>query len=313
MIADRLAEPPPAEIEPDGRVLLTGCGSSYWTGEIGAAVLRGVGVDATAVRASEFLSGLWPTAGATVVGYSQSGETTETVAALRRAAEGGARTVAVTNDPDSTLATESDATAAIGAGREEAILATKSVDGALAVTYAMAAGIGAESPDPEAVADACRGALDVDPGPAVDALADAESAYVLGQGSGYGVAGEAATKVVEGGLVHASALPSLEITHGPLANVADLPVVTFVRAEEDHEGYRALLEQLVAADARPFVVTDGETSFPAAEAVVRLPRAPTVLPLVKAAQRLAVAVGLAKELDPDSPPALSKHVEWTHL
>lgn len=314
VIADRLGDPPAIEAARPDRVTLVGCGSSYWTGVLGAALFREAGVDATAVQSSEFLAAPPPLSDRTVVAYSQSGETTETVAALRRAGEGGARTVAVTNDTDSTLADASDLALAVGAGHEEAILATKSVDGALAVTYALVARLcDTDLPDATGAADACRAVLETDMEPIVRGFVEADRAYVLGQAAGYGVAGEAATKIVEGGLVHATPLPALEITHGPMANVADVPVLVFVRAGEDTATYRELFEQLSAADARLLVVTTGDAEFPAAEAVVHLADGPTCLPLVKAAQRIAYGLAVAKGLDPDSPPQLSKHVEWTHL
>jgi len=128
--ADRLADA--------DRIYAVGCGSSYWTATVAAAWFRERGRDAISVPASEFALSPYPVdAGTAVLAYSQPGETTETVGAV----EGiDADVVAVTNTAGSTLDGLADRSVVTPAGEEHAVLASESVDTALAVSWLLAAG-----------------------------------------------------------------------------------------------------------------------------------------------------------------------------
>lgn len=291
-----------------------GCGSSYWVGTIAAHLLREAGQLAVPVRASEFVLSSYPKiADSTVVGFSQSGETSETVQALEAAGEAGAATVAVSNTAGSTLDELADNSYVTPAGTEEAILATKSVDAAVAAAHelARAAGDGNESRsvDPEA----CRRAFDVDVDEAGQLLADAEAAYAVGTGLGYGLAGEAATKLGEGPRLHATPLPALELRHGPMANVDGTPVVLVDLGTTGPHTVRDLLADLATAGARTIVVHATDRAYDADETVPVPATPPATGATLKVLQRLTLATAAARGVSADDPPALSKYVETSDL
>lgn len=299
-------------LDPLSRLVFVGCGSSYWTGVIAEKLCSSHGIDARTLHSSEFNQVPPPNVEERlVVAYSQSGETTETVAAMERARAAGARTVAVTNVEDSTLDRLVDHTFVVPAGREEAVLATKSVDGAVALTYALVEELtGGAFPRLSKEGERCRAVLETCFDDLVEALDGADRAYVLGRGIGYGLAGEAATKLVEGALVHATALPALEIAHGPMANVENVPVLLIASEKGSARENGELLETVEAAGGEPYVFAHRDTEIPEEWPTYRVPASQTCLPLLKAVQRLAYLTALHRDTDPDSPSSLSKHVEW---
>lgn len=299
-------------LRPPSPVVFVGCGSSYWTGVIAEKLCSATDIDARALHSSEFTLVPPPSLDdRLVVAYSQSGETTETVAAIERARAMGARTVAVTNVEDSTLDRLADHTFVVPAGREEAVLATKSVDGAVALTYTLVDELtDGAFPHLATAGDHCRSVLDTTFDDLVAALDRADRAYVLGRGVNYGLAGEAATKLVEGPLVHATPIPAPEIAHGPMANVDGLPVLLLASETSSVPGDAELLETIAAAGGDPFVLAEDETEIPGEWPTYRVPASGTCLPLLKAIQRLAYTAAVYRGTDPDDPDSLSKHVEW---
>lgn len=297
------------------RLYFLGCGSSYWVGEIGAAAFRSAGVDARAVASSEFLFSSYPVSETTaVVGLSQSGQTTETVRALERVERRGGMTAAVTNTAGSTLDRTAEASVVTPAGEERAVLATKSVDAAVAATTSLTDGVGASGSYEarEGVVDACRAMLETDVTPGVELLRGAERAYALGTDRSYGLAGECATKLGEGGLIGTTPLPALEVTHGPISNAAGVPVLLFALDTDLVAVYEDLLVELDDAGAETLVVHPPSVEY-VADVSVEVPTGESVLPALKYVQRLTLAVALDRGLDPDNPPELSKYVSWDSL
>lgn len=299
-------------IERADRIYLTSCGSSHWAGVTAAKLLSRAGHDARATYASEFAFGDPPVDEDTlVVGLSQSGETTETVHAVRRASDRGAETGTVTNTADSTLDAVADHSFVTPAGEERAVLATKSVDAALTAAYLLA---GTAPETLRAAAESCRAVLDVPLVDGVASLSTTNRAYALGVGPAYGLAGEAATKFGEGPLVQTTPLPATEINHGPIANTRGTPVFLFATNPTAAHVYDGVVDDLSAAGARPVVVHHGDVDVDAPVPAVELPGdGETVLPALKYVQRVAVAAAVERDVDPDSPPSLSKHVERSDL
>ncbi|MFC7141513.1 SIS domain-containing protein [Halosimplex aquaticum] len=305
-----------AAIEPLGdavaaarEVFFLGCGSSYWTGEIGSYLLAAAGVPARAEYASEFRHADPPVDEETlVVALSQSGETTETVAALERAGRRGAETAAITNTAGSTLDERAERTYVTPAGREEAVMATKTVDAAVAALYLLADRFRDGGPDLSAVGERCREALTVDLSGAVSAITATDRLYALGTGPFHGVAGEAATKFAEATRHHATPLSTLEITHGPIANSDGSAVLVFALTG-DRAVYRHVLERLTDAGAETVVFRPADESYAATETIAVGRPVETALPALKLVQRLAYEGAVELGRDPDDPPELSKHVE----
>lgn len=300
-----------SELAAADRLYFLGCGSSYWTGEIIAASFRARGVDARTVQSSEFLFTNHRTGRDTIaVGLSQSGETTETVRALEHADEQGASTVALTNSAESSLATVADRRYITPAGTEHAVLATKSVNATVAAGALLVNGD--NSLALKNTVEGMQTALQRDVTAAADLFDDANRAYTVGSRVRFGLAGEAATKLGEGPLVQTTPLPGLEITHGPISNAAGVPVVLFTPVPSESKVFEKLLTELDDAGAQTLVVGPGADDFEA-HATIPLPNTGTVLPSLTVLQRLTLNLSKRRGLNPDSPPQLSKHVEWEQL
>ncbi|EMA05082.1 glutamine--fructose-6-phosphate transaminase [Haloarcula vallismortis] len=310
---DAISEPRMRIADAD-RVHFIGCGSSYWTGVIGQYAAFQSDIDATAYAASEYLFAGPPiTERTAVIAYSQSGETTETVTAARRAKDCGAIVIGITNSEESTLGSVVDEVLVTPAGTEKAVLATKTVDAALMLTFSLLESRHSEHP-PSELQRTCRTVIDQDFQAAVGVLAEAETLYTLGQGIEYGLAGEAATKFGEGALLHTTPLPTPEISHGPIANAAGEPALVIATQESKSSLTSEVVSKLRDARVttivlkRPASDYDGDISI---ELPTHSPDHP-IVPL-KILQSLTYKTAVKKGYNPDDPPELSKHVEWSAL
>lgn len=296
------------------RVHFIGCGSSYWTGVIGQYASFQSGIDATAHAASEYLFAGPPiTEETVVVAYSQSGETSETVSAARRAKEGGAVVIGITNSADSTLGSVADEILVTPAGTEKAVLATKTVDAALMLTFSLLESKYSEY-TPSELQRTCRNVIDRDFQAAVAVLAEAKTLYTLGQGIEYGLAGEAATKFGEGALLHTTALPTPEISHGPIANAAGEPALVIATRESKSSLTSEVVSKLRDAGVTTIVLRRPTNDY-GGDISIKLPsRSPDhpIVPL-KILQSLTYKTAVKKGYNPDDPPELSKHIEWSAL
>ncbi|BAZ98895.1 MULTISPECIES: SIS domain-containing protein [Methanothermobacter] len=171
-----------------------------------------------------------------VIFTSQSGETADTLAALRRANELGLRTVTITNEPGSTMASESMETIVTRCGREEAILGTKTYMTQLLALYRILFGMYSDEKS-----DEIMGELEKLPGEVEDLLrrtevecrdlaeeyAGEDIFYCMGSGPNYGLAYKLAmTMLMEGALKHACPLYSGEFRHGLIERVEEgVPVI----------------------------------------------------------------------------------------
>ncbi len=254
---------------------------------------------------------------ALVVCVSQSGETKEIVETQQWAAGRGARTVAVTNDGDSSLARGADLTLATQAGREYAVPATKTYTTQLAAMAVLATAL---APDPTSLdADLARVPAQmselVERREGVDAaaaqLAKSAETLVSGRGLLFGTALEVALKLEETCLRPVRGLSYADLRHGPIA-VVDADVAAIVVAAKDGPVVGGLTE--VATDlARRGATTigiGGDEAFAAACALsVAGPDLPEqVAPLAAVVPGQLMVESLARRLglDPDAPRGLSK-------
>jgi len=276
------------------------------------------------------------TPGAVVLAVSQSGETGDTLGALREARARGQATIAVTNVPDSTMMREADVALCTEAGKEFAIPATKSFTNQLALLHllALAAGeargrltahgvsarLGAMETLPQELEDALDGWA-VRAHGCAEAFAGAKSYLFLGRGVHYPLAREGALKLKESSYVHAEGYPSGEVLHGPNALVSDeVPLVVlacFDPKDEDsvrrYERTVNLLEILKRQGARVLAVANvgDERVRSLVREVIEVPPAPEyLLPLLEVAplQLFAYYVALSHGVDVDSPRNLVKSV-----
>ncbi|SIS00921.1 glutamine--fructose-6-phosphate transaminase (isomerizing) [Natronorubrum thiooxidans] len=231
-------------------VQLIACGTSYHAALYGSLVLNQAGVHATALLANEYSVSSPPIDDDTlVIAVTQSGETADTLNALRQANAEGATTVTVTNVVGSTAAREADEALFIRAGPEIGVAATKTFSSqAVMLTLLgqrIAADLRGEPPadletllaELAAMPDAIAGLLeDSDADAIADRYANSQSYFFIGRGLGFSVALEGALKFKEITYEHAEGFASGELKHGPLALVTpETPVFAVFTGEEDEK------------------------------------------------------------------------------
>jgi glutamine---fructose-6-phosphate transaminase (isomerizing) len=306
-IIETLTGPAPAGI------VIVARGSSDHAGIFGRYLLEaatGLPV-ALAAPSLQTLYGVQPRVdGWLAVGLSQSGRTPEIATVLERYREGGARTVAVTNDPDSPLARGASVHVSLGAGEERAVPATKTFTAQLAAMALMA----------EALGPVPFGASDWDrlPGMVDELLGDAKPAErVAGQlqgvdelacvGRGYlmCVALEAALKLREAAGLRAEGWSAADFRHGPLTVAGPaLPTLAVSARGPAAADVAELTEQLAGGGAPVLSMSDDpEASLPFPGG---LPEPLAAIPATVRAQQLALALARRRGVDPDRPPGLAK-------
>lgn len=251
--------------------------------------------------------------GAVFVAISQSGRSPDVVISARSARDAGALVIAIVNDPHSPLSEVAEVTIPVLAGRERSVAATKSFIGTLLVILGLVAEWTEDEDLATALADApqvLRDAWGLDWSPAVAALSNAGSLYVLGRGLNYAIAQEAALKLKETCGLHAEAFSAAEVKHGPMTLVrAGFPVLMLMPGDEAREAFGALVDEFIDRKAK-VILTGGERQ--GALAVPFLPMLhPILAPLatIQSFYRFAASLSLARGLDPDRPPHLRKVTE----
>ncbi|MFA9416402.1 glutamine--fructose-6-phosphate transaminase (isomerizing) [Natrinema sp. HArc-T2] len=257
-----------ADLDHEGPIQFVACGTSYHAALFGAERLREAGVRAQAFLASEYASDRVPIDDETlVVGVTQSGETADTLRALREAARAGATTLAVTNTVASSAARECDHALYIRAGPEIGVAATKTFASqqlALAL-LAFTLGDGPTREELEALRDIpgqVRTVLETTDAQAIaEEYVGADAYFFIGRGYHYPVALEGALKMKEITYRHAEGFAAGELKHGPLALVTkDTPVFAVVTGD-DETARKTIgnVKEVEARDAPVVAITDGES------------------------------------------------------
>ena len=313
------------------RLQIVACGTAYLAGLTAKYLfekLAGLPVDVEI--ASEFRYRDPAVAPGTVaVAVSQSGETADTLAALRWCKEKGLTTAAVVNAHHSSMARDADLLWPTHAGPEIGVASTKAFTAQLAALTALAVAAAAARgaidaaeearlvrlllESPRLIAEALTGepaVRDLAPD-----LAKARDVLYLGRGLLYPLALEGALKLKELSYIHAEGYAAGELKHGPIALVDEhMPVVVTAPSGELLEKTLANLQEVAARGGAPIIlVTDdrGAASGHAATKVIELPACdPVIAPLVYAIpiQLLAYHVAVAKGTDVDQPRNLAKSV-----
>ena len=312
------------------RVQIVACGTSWHAGLVGKFLIEDVarlrvGVD----YASEFrYRSPLVDARTLVLGISQSGETADTVAALKEARRLGARTTGLVNVPNSQIARMVDGVIATHAGPEIGVASTKAfttqlVALALFAHYVKAARAPREEPVDAAflaglarLPSALREALALEPG--IEKLArrveKARDMLFLGRGAHYPIALEGALKLKEISYLHAEGYPGGEMKHGPIALLDDkLPVIGLAPDDALYEKIASNLREAKARDAIVIaLVSPGDADVSTfADAVLTLPKIhPALQPIVSVVplQLLAYHVARRRGCDVDQPRNLAKSV-----
>ena len=333
-VAERLA----GWANPAGEVLIAASGSSRHSGLAGEILLEdlcGLAVDVE--YASEYsCRGRYDLRRPAVIVISQSGETSDTLAALREVSQRGEKTLAITNADLSTMAQEAGVSMPLAAGVEKAIPATKSFTCQLAVLFLLAlyeARRLGRMNAPELAANIARlQALPVSIEEQLDgwreqmaALAhkysSANTFLFLGRGIHYAIAREGALKLKEASYVHAEGYPAGELKHGPNALVSDrVPLV--VLATVDHaleasvvryEKTLQLLAEMKTQGAKVIALAnagDREVVELVSDCVEVQPATEYLLPIAEVVplQLFAYFMAIERGVDVDRPRNLSKAV-----
>ncbi|MGH8133327.1 MAG: SIS domain-containing protein [Steroidobacteraceae bacterium] len=250
--------------------------------------------------------------GTLMLAISQSGASPDLLAAVRGARAAGARVVVLVNAPDSPLAQLADEVLPLGAGPEHSVAATKSFLASLAAIVQLVARWSCDQQLSEALQQApelLERAWRLDWSAAVTRLTPAGNLYVIGRGLGLAVAQEAALKLKETCGLHAEAVSAAELRHGPMALVhAGFPLLVFTQNDESRAGVARLAGELAARGADLLVAG---ADVPHSVVLPSIAAHPVIEPLLFAQSfyRMANALALARGIDPDRPPHLSKVTE----
>ena len=321
------------ELRTIDKIVVVACGTAYYAGLVAKyAIEHWTRVACEVEIASEFrYRDPIITPRTLVVTISQSGETADTLMAVRHAREQGAKVIAICNTNGSTIPRESDAVLYTHAGPEIGVASTKGFLTQVAACYLLGlylaqvrgtkygdeiASIMAEL---ESMPDKIQAVLD--DAESVHALArelvDEKSVLFLGRHVGYPVALEGALKLKEIAYLHAEGFPAGELKHGPIALVEEgLPVFVIVPPQgrdQLHDKVISNIQEVRARGARTIVlVEEGDTVVePYADVILRLPKASTLLqPLLATVplQIFACEVATLKGYDVDPPRNLAKSV-----
>lgn len=249
--------------------------------------------------------------GMLAMAISQSGKSPDILAAIS-AAKGKALTLALVNVEDSSLAELCDVTIPLHAGPERSVAATKSYIAALSAVLHLAsewAGDESLANALEAAPELLREAWQSDWSPLVDCLTTVSGLYVIGRGPGFAIAQEAALKLKETCQIQAEPFSAAEVRHGPMALVGpDFPVLVFRQSDETGAGVDELIRDLRGRNA-PVLIAGGDA--PNAINLPVPPADPLIEPMLQIAAlyRAANATAIARGLDPDRPPHLTKVTE----
>ncbi len=267
--------------------------------------------------------------GGVAVFVSQSGETADTLAALRYAKENGQKIVAVVNVPESSIARESDLVLPIHAGPEVGVASTKAftcqlmILASLAIAVARQRGeidaaeetrlVRALSEVPRLLSEAIASESDIEK--LAYELAKARDVIYLGRGSQFPIALEGALKLKEISYIHAEGYASGELKHGPIALIDEnVPVVTLAPRDNLYDKTVSNMQEVMARAGKVLLISDAAGIEHAGEGCWRtltMPDCdPFVAPIVYAVptQLIAYHTAVAKGTDVDQPRNLAKSV-----
>jgi glucosamine--fructose-6-phosphate aminotransferase (isomerizing) len=312
-------------------VRVLACGTSYYSGMVVRLWLEAVaGIPAQAEIASEYrYRDSVPNPDALVVVISQSGETADTLSALKHAKGLGHRhTLAICNAPTSSMVRQTALTYLTRAGVEIGVASTKAFTTQLTALFLLTLTLAKQRGRLDAAQEArwlqalrhlpaaVQAVLALEPSIIAwaERFAKKENALFLGRGLHYPIALEGALKLKEISYIHGEAYPAGELKHGPLALVdADMPVVAIAPNDALLEKLKSNLQEVRARGGELYVVADADSQIPSSDGihVLRLPEHAGLLsPIVHTIplQLLAYHTAVMRGTDVDKPRNLAKSV-----
>jgi glucosamine--fructose-6-phosphate aminotransferase (isomerizing) len=313
------------------RVTIVACGTSFYAGMVAKYWIEQfarVPVDTDVASEFRYREPVMEDGGLMIV-ISQSGETADTLAALRHARSEGQKIAAVVNVPTSTMAREADLLLPTHAGPEIGVASTKAFTCQLAVLAAFAANLARAKGRLDAKAEkeivrhlaeapaALNGALAYDE--SIEAMAHlvsgARDVLYLGRGPDYPLALEGALKLKEISYIHAEGYAAGEMKHGPIALIDDkVPVIVLAPSGPLFEKTVSNMQEVQARGGKVILISDYDGVQAAGDgciATITMPKVhPLIAPMVYAVpvQLLAYHVAVAKGTDVDQPRNLAKSV-----
>ncbi|HVI86852.1 MAG TPA: glutamine--fructose-6-phosphate transaminase (isomerizing) [Dongiaceae bacterium] len=321
----------PVDFAKISRITIVACGTAYLAGFVAKYWFEQIArlpVEVDVASEFRYRAAPMPKDGATIV-ISQSGETADTLAALRYAKEQGNKIIAVVNVPESTIARESDIVLQTLAGPEIGVASTKAFTTQLVVLaiLAISAARARGTIDAKREAELSSALIEV-PARVAEVLnhdqhlkeiaikvSEARDVLFLGRGTSYPIALEGALKLKEISYIHAEGYAAGEMKHGPIALIDEtVPVIVVAPHDELFDKTASNLQEVRARGGRVIFFSDkagiaklgGDTL-----AAVELPTVdPFVAPILYAVpvQLLAYHAAVAKGTDVDQPRNLAKSV-----
>jgi len=312
------------------RIYIVACGTSWHAALVGKFMLEKharLPVEIDIASEFRYRSPLVTAKTLTIV-ISQSGETADTLAALREAHSKGGKVLAICNVLESSIARESDSVVYTHAGPEIGVASTKAFTTQLVALYlltlhlARVRGTLNEAARRELLQNLVslprkvEECLEINDAieQAAQELMQARDFLYLGRGNQYPIALEGALKLKEISYIHAEGYPAGEMKHGPIALIDEkMPVVVIANRNATMEKIAANVEEVHARGGRVVAITDhGDTDLEAkAEALFRIPSmADDLMPVLTAIplQLLAYHIAVLKGTDVDQPRNLAKSV-----
>ena len=312
------------------RVCIVACGTSWHSGLVGKFLIEDLcRIPVEVDIASEFRYRNPVVNDKTLlILISQSGETADTLAAMREARSRGARALAICNVVDSSIAREADAVLYTHAGPEIGVASTKAFVTQLVALYLVSVRFGRAlgRVDRTKGRELISGLLHVSAlieetlklDSAVEKVArrfmNSRDFLYLGRGMNYPIALEGALKLKEISYIHAEGYPAGEMKHGPIALIDEnMPVVVLVPKNNTYEKVVSNMEEVIARGGRVIAICSaGDTALKdKAEVIVEVPDAPEeMIPLLLSVplQLLAYHIAVLKGTDVDQPRNLAKSV-----
>ncbi|MFP4521447.1 MAG: glutamine--fructose-6-phosphate transaminase (isomerizing) [Fibrobacterota bacterium] len=311
------------------KIIIIGCGTSYYAGLVGEYLIEELaGISVEVEYASEFRYRNPIVDDKTLVFViSQSGETADTLAALREARHKGATVLGISNVVGSTIARETDGGIYLHAGPEIGVASTKAFTSQVTVLSMLALMLGRmRRLSQERGIEICR-ELKALPSKIEEIFenndrikryageyARSSNFLYLGRGYNFPVALEGALKLKEISYVHAEGYPAAEMKHGPIALIdKDMPVVFIATSGFLFDKVLSNMQEVKAREGDIIVITDeDEEKFRGmADHIIRVPRTmPELMPLLTVIplQLLAYHIAVIRGCDVDQPRNLAKSV-----
>jgi glutamine---fructose-6-phosphate transaminase (isomerizing) len=329
--APALNLPPEVDFAGVDRLVMVACGTAHYACAVAKywfEQIAGLPVDTDIASEFRYRDPVLPANGWALF-VSQSGETADTLAALRHVKDRVAKVVAVVNVPTSSIAREADLVLPIRAGIEVGVASTKAFTAQLLMLYVLAlraardrgrlddAGLALRLADLAALPGLMNAGLAIAPRIAAiaDDLAQAQDILFLGRGPMYPLALEGALKLKEISYIHAEGYASGELKHGPIALIDKaVPVIVLAPRDALFDKTVSNMQEVMARHGKVILITDAKGAEEAGQGCWRVLTLPSVsaelAPILYAipAQLLAYHTAIAKGTDADQPRNLAKSV-----